>query len=880
MHYGEPNLIKVAANDSAIISSPSYPSNYQNNQDIQWVIQTAENFRILLSFKAFSTESCCDHLSVGDGMDSANYSTRIFRSSGSSLPPDTLSAGNAMWLRFTSDSTATRSGFSLSARSYGSVGCVLNSCLSGTCQPVGRSGFNCECLDGFEGTRCETGLINLAANQSINITSPSFLSNYQDSLDIQWVIQTAEDQRIILSFHAFNTENCCDRLSAGDGIDWTNFSTTIIRLHGNIFLSDTPSTGNVMWLRFTSYRGLFSTNFSLSARSVGPMIGCIMNSCLNNKTCHPVGRSGFKCECPDGVGGTRCKKELINLAANQSINITSPSYPSNYQNNLDIEWVIQTAEDFSIILTFYDFNTWYHDIVGVGNGLASTDSSTTVFRRGGNVLPPDTLSTGNAMWLTFTTDGSENSKGFSLSARSIGAIGCILNSCLNRGTCQPVGKSGFNCECPGGFEGTRCEIELIYLAANQSINITSPSYPWYYENNLDIQWLIQAADDQKIILRFHDFDTLYYDFLEVGNGRKSTVSSTTVFRRSGSRLPPVTLSTGNAMWLRFTSGAIGIGRGFSLSARSYHGSIGCILNSCLNSGTCQPVGRSGFNCECLDGFEGTRCEIELIYLAANQSINITSPSYPSNYQDSLDIQWLIQAAEGQRIIISFHTFRTYLSDYLEVGNGRNSTDSSTRVLRLSGSRLPPDTPSTGIAMWLRFTSDGSLNRKGFSLSARSYGSIATVTIPTATTTTATATTTSRAATKIVDEGCSAPPRLNHVTIAEGQDHAFQPGEVATFTCSGGFVVTGTDRHDAERVCQSDGSWSSKPVKCSPADDPRAYDTLVGKAAGGAAAGGVVFVVILLLVVLLIRRRWRKNNNQRAVQAPDIALMSSYNTYKD
>ncbi|XP_038073077.1 bone morphogenetic protein 1-like [Patiria miniata] len=353
--------------------------------------------------------------------------------------------------------------------------------------------------------------------------------------------------------------------------------------------------------------------------------------------------------------------------------------------------------------------------------------------------------------------------------------------------------------------------------------ITSPSYPRHYENNLDIQWLIQVADDQKIILRFHDFDTLYYDYLEVGIGRNSTVSSTTVFRRSGSRLPPVTLSTGNAMWLRFTSGAIGSGRGFSLSAQSYHASI------------------------------------QLIYLAANQSINITSPSYPSNYQDSLDIQWLIQAAEGQRIILSFHTFRTYLSDYLEVGNGRNFTDSSTRVLRLSGSSLPPDTPSTNISMWLRFTSDDITSQiskkktcyKCFYLSV-CIG--ATVTIPTVTTTTATATTTSRAATKIVDEGCSAPPRLNHVTIAEGQDHAFQPGEVATFTCSGGFVVTGTDRHDAERVCQSDGSWSSKPVKCSPADDPRAYDTLVRKAAEGVAAGGVVFVVILLLVFLLIRRR--------------------------
>ncbi|XP_038070381.1 hyalin-like isoform X2 [Patiria miniata] len=126
--------------------------------------------------------------------------------------------------------------------------------------------------------------------------------------------------------------------------------------------------------------------------------------------------------------------------------------------------------------------------------------------------------------------------------------------------------------------------------------------------------------------------------------------------------------------------------------------------------------------------------------------------------------------------------------------------------------------------------------------------------------------------QVVDTTCTAPPTLKHVTVAEGQDHVFKPGELATFTCSDDFVVTGTDRHYAQRVCQSDGSWSSKPVECSPVDD-------VGKVAVGAAAGGVVCVVIFLLVFLIIRR-WKKNNNRRTGRAPDIALIPSVNTYND
>ncbi|XP_038069836.1 cubilin-like [Patiria miniata] len=792
----ELNLINLAANESAIISSPFYPSNYQNNLDIQWVIQTAEDFRILLSFLAFNTESCCDHLSAGNGIDSAISSTRIFRLSGTLLPLDTTSTGNAMWLRFTSDGSYTKSGFSLSARSFGSSG---------------KSAYN------------------------------------------------------------------YDYLEVGNGRNSTDSSSRVFRRSGRILPPDTPSTGNAMWLRFTSGSSSTSSGFFLSARSVGSF-GCILNSCLNGGTCRPIGWSGFNCECLDGFEGTRCEIELINLTENNSAIISSPSYPSNYQNNLDIQWVIQTAEDLRILLSFLAFDTQYnYDYLEVGNGRNSTDSTSRVFRQSGRILPPDTPSTGNAMWLRFTSGSRSTSSGFSLSARSVGSFGCILNSCLNGGTCRPIGLSGFNCECLDGFEGTRCEIELINLTEKKSAIISSPSYPSNYQNNLDIQWVIQTAEDFRILLSFLAFDTPYNDYLEVGNGRNSTDSSSRVFRRSGSILPPDTPSTGNAMWLRFTSGSRSTSSGFSLSARSV-GSFGCILNSCLNGGTCRPIGLSGFNCECLNGFEGTRCEIELV--AAKATIYISSPSYPSNYQNNLDIQWVIQTAEDFRILLSFLAFNTQYDDYLEVGNGRNPTDSSSRVFRRSGSSSPPVTLSHSNVMWLRFTSGGAGTRSGFLVSAESVGPIvrigATVAHPAAPTTIPAATT------KVVKKGCTAPPKLNHVTIAEGQDHVFEPGEVATFTCSVDFVVRGTDRHYAERVCQSDGSWSSKPVECSPVDDPRANETLVGKAAGGGVAGGVLFVVILLLGFLLIRRRWRKNNNQRTVRAPGtgIALISSGNTYND
>ncbi|XP_022083511.1 uncharacterized protein LOC110975370 isoform X2 [Acanthaster planci] len=377
--------------------------------------------------------------------------------------------------------------------------------------------------------------------------------------------------------------------------------------------------------------------------------GCV-NSCLNNGTCEPVGWTGFTCECSAGFGGLRCEKELItiNLGTNESTLVSSPSYPNNYPNNLDVVWIIQTVGNWRILIEFIAFNTESrYDFLQAGDGGNFSNSSTALFRVSGSNLPTRLLSVGNVMWLRFMSDQSVNMSGFSLSAQSVSSSGCVFNSCLNNGTCEPVGRFDFSCACPAGFQGIVCETETFFVSVNESSQITSPSYPSSYPNHTRLVWILQAMPNRKIVITFVAFNTERgFDFLEAGDGSDSTNFSNRFFRWSGSYKPPELLSNQNAMWLRFTSDGSVSHAGFTLLARSVpsnetltcsdgeldcghsvcvsdslrcDGYYDCIDTSdeiscdcdsifCQNNGTCMLFPSGYFRCLCSQGFAGRFCE--------------------------------------------------------------------------------------------------------------------------------------------------------------------------------------------------------------------------------------------------------------------------------
>ncbi|XP_038046677.1 deleted in malignant brain tumors 1 protein-like [Patiria miniata] len=156
---GERIVLILNGSETLQITSPLYPSNYPNSADVTWTIQSWVDQKIHITFHSFETERGFDYFRAGDGDN--NYYNEFFVWHGTKDPPDLISSWNQMWLRFTSDGSATRSGFLLSAVSLPStvtVGCNSSEfdcghsvCINGSW----RCDYQSDCYDGSDELYCD-----------------------------------------------------------------------------------------------------------------------------------------------------------------------------------------------------------------------------------------------------------------------------------------------------------------------------------------------------------------------------------------------------------------------------------------------------------------------------------------------------------------------------------------------------------------------------------------------------------------------------------------------------------------------------------------------------------------------------------------------------
>uniref|UniRef100_A0A8C6MNH6 Tolloid like 1 n=1 Tax=Moschus moschiferus TaxID=68415 RepID=A0A8C6MNH6_MOSMO len=212
-------------------------------------------------------------------------------------------------------------------------------------------------------------------------------------------------------------------------------------------------------------------------------------------------------------------------------------------------------------------------------------------------------------------------------------------------------------------------------------NLSSPGFPNGYPSYTHCIWRVSVTPGEKIVLNFTTMDLYksslcWYDYIEVRDGywRKSPLLG----RFCGDKLPEVLTSTESRMWIEFRSSSNWVGKGF---AAVYEAICGGEIHK--NEG------------------------------------QIQSPNYPDDYRPMKECVWKIAVSEDCYVGLIFQAFEierhdNCAYDYLEVRDGTN--ESSPLIGRFCGYDKPEDIRSTSNTLWMKFVSDGTVNKAGFAAS--------------------------------------------------------------------------------------------------------------------------------------------------------------------
>ena len=216
--------------------------------------------------------------------------------------------------------------------------------------------------------------------------------------------------------------------------------------------------------------------------------------------------------------------------------LCSPNYPSNYDNNLDMEYVMTAAAGETVTITFTAFDVEFHSTCNY-DWVEIYDGSGTLLlnKTCGTTIPGVVTSTSNTATLYFHTDRSVIRSGFEAQLSS----GVTFTSAASSSTPSPPSPIS---ECCSGC-------------------LCTPNYPYNYENNLDVEYVMTASAGQSITITFNTFQLEYssscaFDWVEIYEG-SGTSGSVILPKACGTEAPgTVTIASGTATLLFHTDRSV------------------------------------------------------------------------------------------------------------------------------------------------------------------------------------------------------------------------------------------------------------------------------------------------------------------------------------
>uniref|UniRef100_A0A0K0ESU2 Metalloendopeptidase n=1 Tax=Strongyloides stercoralis TaxID=6248 RepID=A0A0K0ESU2_STRER len=538
------------------------------------------------------------------------------------------------------------------------------------------------------------------------IESPNFPEMYPYNISCQWEIEVSKNMLVaikILYIEIEKSGNCMyDHIefyeeSNGELLLRTcgsyNETTSIVTKESNkmkiIFNSDASNNKNGFLLQYLTEENECKKNNDLCD-----------HICINE-----IG--GYSCQCHAGFSLSKDKKTCLNKCGGHLTNLTgailSPNYPNQYPPNTECTWDIILKNDYQIFLNFsfvslegiitdcsYDSILVYE----LDNNM-SVNHSSIVQICGHHTQPILMKSTGSKIRIKFQSDSSVEKFGFIASY-----IGFYDECLLSNGGCEQICESNINsykCKCLDGFtlsnDGYSClEDSCSFQLFDSKGSFASPNFPEGYPSDKECKWHFITTPGHIIELTFHEFDleeslNCLYDNVSIYNTYDSSIDELIgIYCYNNYDKEFSVSSNGNQMFLVMKTDSSIIHNGFKAS---YHSKCGGTLY----------------------------VDSEVGYVYSHDKYG------EGNYYPNSNCKWKLKMKDDSLIKdniikIKFIKFNLESSnncdcDYVKVIEHKNSDDSGKVIDKFCGSKLPSIIISKREIITIVFSSDDSMEGKGF-----------------------------------------------------------------------------------------------------------------------------------------------------------------------
>lgn len=449
-------------------------------------------------------------------------------------------------------------------------------------------------------------------------------------------------------------------------------------------------------------------------------------------------------------------------------NISDGSGASNYSNNANCSWYIQ-PNNGPITLTFSAFDTESNtDILRIYEGNSSAGTATASYS--GNSIPGPYTSTGNELFLEFTSNGSVSGQGFDLSySTSSTSATCLGNTTLNAATGTFTDGSGTNVnysdnlQCSWTIDVGNAIVLSLHV---DSLDLSSGDTLSFYDGTSNTGTLLEEFVAGDALLGFYsnsnqvfvEFKTdatnnakgwqVSYDSISYCSGLKTLTAGIGTFT-DGSGPAPNQLyqSNSNCQWLIQPTGATFVELSFNRFDTEanfdfvsvYDGSTtgSPLLGRFSGTNIPGPFISSGNSLlvEFTSDISISRPGFEATYFSyydqcipnrtlSNPSGTFNDGSGSGNYDNNLTCGWLIQPSLATNITLTFSAFDTESNlDVVRVYDGVDNT--GTLVATFSGNTLPSATSINGTnkSMYVEFVTNGTNTAQGWTASYTSTASV-------------------------------------------------------------------------------------------------------------------------------------------------------------